>query len=129
MSNLTMLLTLLGTPWDFDYQGAVLVLEDVGEAPYRVHRALTQLKLAGKFDKLGAIVFGRFAKCIAAQGPSVEDVFSLFARDIVGNAKFPIVSGLEVGHWGTNVPLALGCLAEVDGARFTVCESPIADKV
>lgn len=129
VSNLTMLLSLLGTPWDIDFQGAILVLEEVGDAPFRVHRALTQLKLAGKFDKIAGVIFARFSKCVAPHGPTIEDVFQLFAKEMTANSKFPILSGLELGHWGMNVPLPIGCLAEIDGARFAVAESPLADKV
>ncbi len=123
--NLTMLLTLLGTPWDVDYQGCVLVLEEVGEAPYRVHRALTQLKLAGKLDRLAGLVFGRFARCESKHGPTVEEVMDMAVKDLLPQAPYPIVRGLEVGHWGKNIPLPLGCLAAIKENTFSTLESPI----
>jgi len=126
VSNLTMLLTLLGTPWDISYDGAILVLEEVSESPFRIHRAFTQLKLAGKFDRIAGVVLGRFSKCAASHGPSVEDVFELFVREITAGAQFPVLRGLELGHWGKNIPLPLGCLAEIEEDRFALRESPIS---
>lgn len=122
--NLTMFLTLLGTPWDVDYSGSLLVLEEVGEAPYRIHRALTQLRLAGKLDRLAGVVFGRFAKCEAKNGPTTDDVLRIAAADIFPGS-YPISMGLEVGHWGRNMPLALGCGAELIAGKFRTVESPL----
>ncbi len=123
--NLTMLLSLLGTPWDIDYQGAILIVEDVGESPFRVHRAFTQLKLAGKLNRLAGLVFGRFAKCESAHGPSIDDVMAMICGDILGAASFPVLKGLDVGHWGKNMPLPIGCTAQIDGDTFSLVESPI----
>ncbi len=122
--NLSVLTTLLGTPWDVDYSGAVLVVEEVGESPFRVERSLKHLALAGKFDSLAALVFGRFSRCEAAHGPAVDEVIERFAQFCP--AKFPVVSGLPVGHWGENQPLPLGCAAEVVNDCFRLLESPVA---
>ena len=123
--NLTMLITLLGTPWDVDYSGAILVIEDVGEAPYRIHRAMVQLKLAGKLSSLGGLVFGRFARCSAAQGPTVEEVFQMVVRDMVEGTDYPVFAGLESGHYGKNVPLSIGCDAKLEDGVFMCIESPL----
>ncbi|MFN8389763.1 MAG: LD-carboxypeptidase [Bdellovibrionota bacterium] len=123
--NLTMLLTLLGTPWDVDYTDRILVVEDVGESPYRIHRAFVQLKLAGKLDRLRGLVFGRFAKCEAKHGPGIDDVFQMVAKELLNGTTYPIVKGLEAGHWGKNIPLPLGIEAEIDGETFRVLNSPI----
>ncbi len=123
--NLTMMLTLLGTPWDIDYRGAILVLEDVGEAPFRVHRAFTQLRLAGKLSQLAGLVIGRFARCEAAHGPTIDEVFEMVARDLLADTDYPVIRGLEFGHWGQNVPLPLGCTAEIRGENLVLLESPV----
>lgn len=123
--NLSILTSLIGTPWDLSYSGAILVIEEVGEAPYRVHRALLHLKYAGKLDQLAGIVFGRFSKCTAGQGPTIDDVYLMAAKDIFARTSFPIVRNLDFGHNGRNVPLPLGCLARIDGTVFELIESPI----
>lgn len=124
-SNLTMLLCLLGTPWDFDYSNCILVLEEVGESPYRIHRAFTQLKLAGKLDALSGLVLGRFSRCESKHGPSVDDVFQLVLKDLLSHTKYPVLSGMEMGHWGKNLPLPLGCPAEIIDEKFRLLESPL----
>lgn len=123
--NLTMLTTLLGTPWDLSYDGAILALEDVGEAPYRVHRALMQLKLAGKLRNLAGVVFGRFHNCQSSCGWSVEDVMHKSSRDIFDEANFPIYYRLEFGHAGKNLPLPLGCRARMLDGQLSMLDAII----
>ncbi len=127
--NLAMLLTLLGTPWDVSYDGAILVLEDVNEAPYRIHRALMQLKLAGKLENLAGVVFGRFsyscAKNQKAHADTMEELFELSLQDIFKKTQYPILFGFEFGHQGRNIPLPLGCQARIDGELFQILESGV----
>lgn len=118
--NLTMLCAVLGTPWDISYDGAVLVVEDVGESPFKVHRHLMQLYLAGKFTALQGLVFGRFSKCSAPQGPSVDEVFEMFANSVLRSQNFPILKGLAVGHWGENQALPLGADVRLVDETFSV---------
>lgn len=120
--NLTMLTTLLGTTWDVDYSNVVLVLEEVGEAPYRVLRMLTQLKLAGKLDKLAGLVFGRFSKCESQHGLNIDEVIDYFVNNFIKDSDYPVIKGLEVGHWGLNIPMPLGSIAKVFGSRFEIRE-------
>ncbi len=61
--NLATLVSSLGTPYEPDWQQCIVFLEDVGEAPYRVDRMLTQLRLAGKFSGLHGLVLGTFTDC------------------------------------------------------------------
>ncbi len=61
--NLTILSTLMGTPWMPDMSGAILFAEDVREAPYRIDRMFQQLRLAGVLESLGGVVFGQCTRC------------------------------------------------------------------
>ncbi len=129
--NLTMLLSVLGTPFDVNYDGRVLVIEEVGDAPFQIHRAFTQLKLAGKLDSLAALVLGRFSKCESKQGPSVDEVITELLSGILRDTSFPVLAKFPFGHWGENHAVALGCAARVKGEEFQILESPLAssDKV
>ncbi len=122
-TNLTVLCSILGTSFDFDFKDLILVIEDVGEAPYKVHRMLTQLEQSGKFDQIKGVVFGRFAKCESKNGPSIEDVFNIFID--INKHSFPVLKGLEFGHWGRNLPLALNCRAKISSEDLIILESPI----
>ncbi|HEY7575599.1 MAG TPA: LD-carboxypeptidase, partial [Thermoanaerobaculia bacterium] len=65
---LSVLVTLLGTSWAPDTDGAILFLEDVHERPFRLDRLLTQLRQAGKLDRVSGLVFGSMARCPEVDG-------------------------------------------------------------
>ena len=94
--NLALLAALCGTPYMPDLDGALLVLEDVGEAVYRVDRMLQQLRLAGALDGLRGILFGHCTEC-----PGEEDGTRALDAVLVGIAdalEVPCIAGIPVGH-------------------------------
>jgi muramoyltetrapeptide carboxypeptidase len=122
---LSILCSLLGTPYEPEMEGAILLIEDVNEAPYRIDRMLTQLKAAGKFLGVRGIIFGRMVKCEPKvhEGYRLEDVILEVLEDVRG----PILYGLPVGHGGKQVTLPLGIPVQVNGDRgsITVLESGV----
>jgi muramoyltetrapeptide carboxypeptidase len=112
--NLALLASLAGTPFLPPLAGAVLFLEDVGERPYRVDRMLTQLRLAGAFAEVAAVVLGRFTACEPGpDGVTVEDVL----RDRLADLRVPVAAGLPAGHVEDNLELPLGAEVALDGAK------------
>ena len=108
---LTLVEAALGTPWELDTQGAILLLEDRGMKPYQVDRALMHLRQAGKFRGVAGIILGDFPDCAPAAGD--ENVESVAGR-ILGQLGVPIVWGAPIGH--TSRPaltLPLGVRAEL----------------
>ena len=98
---LTLLQTTIGTPWELDTRGAVLLLEDRGVKPYQVDRMLMHLAQAGKFQGVRGIVLGEFPDCESpnsqpsfGSGVTVRDV----CRRILGALHIPVVFGAAVGH-------------------------------
>jgi muramoyltetrapeptide carboxypeptidase len=93
---LTLLQTTLGTPWEIETAGTILVLEDRGMRPYQVDRALMHLKQAGKLQSLEGIVLGEFpdSEPPVKSSPTVQDV----CERILGPLGVPIVFGTAVGH-------------------------------
>ena len=93
---LTILQTTLGTPWELDTDGAILLLEDTQMKPYQVDRALMHLKQAGKFEKVRGIILGEFPGCEPpiSGSPSVRWV----CEHILSPLNIPIVFGAPVGH-------------------------------
>lgn len=112
--SLTMLAASLGTPWEVDTRGAVLLVEDVGERPYRIDRLLTQLRAAGKLARVAAIGIGRFEQCDEPNG-SVTAAEVL--RETVDALGVPWVAGLPFGHGAPNLVWPMGARARVDGVR------------
>jgi len=113
-ANLTVATHLLGTPHEPLLEGAILALEDVTEAPYRIDRMLTHWRMTGRLQRLGGIALGRFSRCEPPEGvPSftVEDVL----RDRTADLNIPVVANLPFGHDGENAALPVGLLAHLDG--------------
>ncbi|MEQ9237497.1 S66 peptidase family protein [Coleofasciculus sp. E2-BRE-01] len=118
--NLTVATHLLGTPILPPLDGAILALEDVTEAPYRIDRLLTQWRMSGMLQKVKGIALGRFSRCHPPQNvPSwtVEEVL----RDRLTDLDIPIVSELPFGHDGVNATLPVGSWVELDGDQGTLC--------
>ena len=105
--NLTVLASLLATPWDLDTRGAILFLEEVNEAPYRIDRDLTHFMQAGKFDSLAGIVFGHLDGCDLDPPGLLERML----RDVFAEAPYPVATGLGAGHGAVNLALPLGAPA------------------
>jgi muramoyltetrapeptide carboxypeptidase len=112
--NLTVATHLLGTPIQPDLTGAILAIEDVSEAPYRIDRLLTHWRLTGGLAQVAGIAIGRFSQCDPPQGISsftVEEVL----RDRLTDLNIPIVANLPFGHDGENAALPVGAIATLDG--------------
>ena len=114
--NLAILSALAGTPYAPDYTDAILVVEDVNEAVYRIDRMLTQLRLAGALQKCRAVVFGQFAD-IPQDSPE-ESLGARTLRDVLREtaaiADVPCIAGAPVGHVADQWTLPLGATAELD---------------
>ncbi len=92
-------------------EGAVVLIEDVGERPYRLDRVLTTLIVGGHFARASAFVLGDFDQCDAnPDGVTVGDV----ARELLGALGVPVVAGAPVGHGARNEPVVLGGRARVE---------------
>ncbi len=115
---LTMLCSSLGTPYEVGTEGTILLLEDVGEAPYRIDRMLTQLKAASKFKGVRGVVFGKMPGCRppASSRYRLEEVI----LDVLEDVRVPILFGFPAGHGGEQVTLPLGVRAELDGDRASL---------
>ncbi|MES0445061.1 MAG: LD-carboxypeptidase [Desulfobacterales bacterium] len=109
--NLTTLCHLAGTPYTPNFKGQILLLEDKGEAAYRIDRMLSQMKLAGCFDGLNGLALGSFEDC-----GKLDDIF-LIVDDIFKENKIPILAGFEIGHGTNNFMVPMGLMATLDANR------------
>jgi muramoyltetrapeptide carboxypeptidase len=115
--NLTLLASLMGTPYEIETDGAIVFTEDIREEPYRIDRMLTQLALGGKFERMAGFVWGRCTEC-AMKGPgfSIEDIL----HDRFAGGSKPAISGLPFGHIELKVTLPVGVMATVDADAGTL---------
>ena len=109
--NLTTLCHLVGTPYTPSFNGKILLLEDLGEAPYRIDRMLTQMELAGCFEGLKGLVLGSFEEC-----GQPDEIFRI-VQEIFRDVDIPILSGFEIGHRGINITIPIGLGATLDADR------------
>lgn len=103
--NLTLLAASLGTPWEPDTRGAILLVEDVDEPAYRLDRCLTQLIAAGALQRAAAVAAGEFAACPGAE---------LVLRERLGALGLPSALGFPFGHGRERAVLPLGVAARLD---------------
>jgi len=109
--NLTTLCHLLATPFQPDFTSQILLLEDTGEALYRIDRMLTQMKLAGCFEGIAGLVLGTFRGC------GKKDEIYRIVVDIFEEYGIPILGGLPAGHGRSNVMIPIGLTAALDADR------------
>jgi muramoyltetrapeptide carboxypeptidase len=106
--NLTTLCHLIGTPYEPEWAGRILFIEDRGEALYRIDRMLTHLKLAGCLDRLAGLVIGEF------EGIEVmTDVWRVVML-ATQSAQYPIAAGFPIGHGPRNATVPVGLAATLD---------------
>ncbi len=106
--NLTTLCHLVGTPFAPNFKGKILLLEDVGEMPYRIDRMLTQMKLAGCFNDMAGLILGTFKKC--GHLNEIVDIFDNIFKD----TDIPILAGFDMGHGKHNLTIPMGLDATLD---------------
>ncbi len=109
--NLSMLTRLLGTRFMPPTRGAVLLLEDVGERPYRLDRMWTHLALAGVFDGLAGIVLGDFTGC---DERDADYGSTLVLKGLAEQTALPCAAGFAIGHGTVNLAVPLGTRVRLD---------------
>lgn len=124
--NLSLMTKLIGTPYEPDYRGAVLLLEDVNEEPYRVDGMLTHLWLAGRLQQLAGVALGKWTDCHSKSGNSfsLEEVFAHRLKPL----GIPVSRGLMAGHVEDQATLPIGARVSFDAETGGVMllESPFS---
>lgn len=114
--NLSLIVDAVGTPTALDHTGAVLLIEEINEEPYRVDRALTQLRRAGALDGLAGVALGNFTNCADEWKVDVVDVVGEFLAGL----GVPVVGGLPIGHGIRQETVPYGTTATVDPLTGTL---------
>ena len=125
--NLSVLHALMGTPYEIETDSKILFIEDIGEAPYRVDRMLSTMRLAGKFDRIAGVILGAFTardeEAAWDEDTSIDDVL----RDYFADLGVPVLAHFPVGHVRYNATLPIGAEVELDATAQTlrVIENPV----
>ena len=126
--NLSLICSTMGSVYEAETRGSILFIEDVGEAPYRIDRYLSELKLAGKLDLVNGIIIGRFSRR-ETEAPDRSTDFKMHQvfQQYFSKLKVPVIFNFPSGHGSKNVSLPLGCIVEINTEyeTFKVLEPPI----
>lgn len=118
--NLSILSAMMGTTYMPDFTGAILFLEDSGEAEYRIDRMLTQLALAGVLRKVAGVVFGQCTRCHIG----VPDYSGFTLPQILWHhlapLGIPVFHGALIGHVANQLSVPVGARVEMDAAPGTI---------
>jgi muramoyltetrapeptide carboxypeptidase len=128
--NLSLVTAGIGTPWQLDAAGAIVLLEEVNEPPYALDRALTQLRTSGWLDGVAGVVVGRLRGCEPPRagdprapsgevGPPSASSSEVIA-DRLGDLGIPVLAELPLGHVDRHLALPHGARIRVDADRGTL---------
>ncbi|PWL21541.1 MAG: LD-carboxypeptidase [Synechococcus sp. XM-24] len=119
--NLTVATHLLGTPHLPDLSGAILLFEDIGEAPYRIDRLLSHWRLSGALQQIAGLGFGSFSDCEGdeddARDPQHSFGLQAVLQERCGDLGIPVIADLPFGHRCGNAAIPIGRRARLDGER------------
>jgi len=111
--NLTVMAGLTGTAYFPSTRGAILFIEDVDEKPERIDRMLTNLRLAGAFDSISAVLLGHFINCAGKQNRQ-RDILNFVLKDNLADLGVPVVAGLPFGHIRDMLTMPIGVKVSLD---------------
>jgi len=122
--NLSVFSRMLGTPFMPALEGAVLLLEDQGERPYRLDRMWTHLRIAGVFARVRGIALGTFTGC---EEPGASYSSADVLRELAQSTGLPCAAGFPIGHGDVNEPVPLGVRVrlDADAARLRFLEPAV----
>jgi muramoyltetrapeptide carboxypeptidase len=114
--NLTSFVDTLGTPFDIDTKGKILLLEETHEPITRVYRYMNHLKLSGKFQDCIGIIMGQCTGCQVSYGKSYEDLITEF---VVPLGK-PLMTNLSTAHGTYKAAIPIGASVNLDTVNNTL---------
>ena len=118
--NLAVFAHLLGTPYFPNLTGKILMVEDIGELPYRVDRMLNQLRLSGSFKKIKGIILGRFVDCHEHDPNKKTLTLGEVISEYIGNIKVPSIYTFPHGHIKDFVTIPFGLKVNLNATKGTV---------
>jgi muramoyltetrapeptide carboxypeptidase len=110
---LSLTASLIGTPYDYWIDDGIWFWEEVSEAPYRIDRMLTHLRLSGRFEKIRGVVVGKLKDCGA------DEEINLLLREFFASRSIPVVRDLPFGHYGDNLLMPIGATARLSTREGT----------
>ncbi len=118
--NLSILSALAGTPYFPDFKNAVLLLEEIGEAPYRIDRMFTHLEHLGVMKKINGLILGRFVDCFESDSSKSSLSLNEVVADHFSNLKVPVFYNFKHGHIRENLTVPIGLNCKLNSSRYII---------
>ena len=125
---LSLICSLIGTDYLPDFDGRILILEEVGEEPYRIDRFLNQLKAVGILQQVSGIIFAQFLDCVP-KGETPSFTIAEIIEEYIRPLQIPVVSGFLYGHSERKFTVPIGGWVQLDTAEryvLRLVERPVA---
>jgi len=112
--NLSLLVSLLGTPYLPDFRRGLLFLEEIDEAPYRVDRMLMHLENAGILSRISGVAVGQFTRCVPGEPATPSLTLQEIMAGTAEKAGKPFLNGFPIGHEKQMVTVPIGIRARMN---------------
>ncbi|MFA5045392.1 MAG: LD-carboxypeptidase [Paludibacter sp.] len=110
--NLSVLMGLRGSRFDLDYSNAILFIEDIDEAPYKLDRMIQNLRFSGVLSQLSGLVVGQFSDC--EEDPQMKQTILEIVTDAIRDYNYPVCLNFPSGHVDYNLPLLMGANVKLE---------------
>lgn len=118
--NLSLIASLIGTGYLPSFRDKILMIEEIGEPPYRIDRMFSQMKLSGVFSQISGIILGRFVDCYESDQFKKTLTLNEVIEDYLGNLEMPVVYNFKHGHIKDNITMAFGLNYRINTPKCTV---------
>jgi muramoyltetrapeptide carboxypeptidase len=115
--NLAVFASLMGTEFMPNLKDSILLMEDIGEVPYRIDRLLNQLKLAKVFDQINGIILGRFVDCYEKDKSDETIKLNEVIEHYLSKLKIPVLYSFSHGHIKENLTIPFGLKCKLNASR------------
>lgn len=126
---LSLVVSLVGSPYFPETSGSIFCVEEIGEAPYRIDRMLAQLREAGILKNIAGFVLGQMNDCVPTDNEPSQTLDDLM-RDFIKPLKIPAIAGLDYGHVDVKHTLPFGVRAELSArgtqSKLKIVESAVS---
>ena len=109
--NLSVFMGLRGSNYDFNYNNAILFIEDIGEIPYKIDRMMQNLRFSGALEQLSGLIVGQFSEC--DEDPLMMQSVHEIIQDAVQKYDYPVCFNFPAGHIDNNLPIIIGAQTEL----------------
>ena len=121
--NLSLIQSMMGTPYELETEGKILLIEDVDEEPYRIDGMLNQLTMAGKLTSAAGIVVGDFKNAVPTNdkpSQSLDEVLDHYLKRL----ETPVIKGFKMGHCQPHFAMPLGVKAKLSSKTKSLIIMP-----